>query len=78
MHHDETPSANRIITLYDPSKIYASIFGYYLNAESELGNYAKAAVVHKYDGDMWLEIEKHRKGLIFFEETIDSREKKEI
>ena len=65
MYHDETPSANRIITLYDPSKTYVSLFGSYLSPESELGNYCKAAVFHKYDGELWTEIEKHRKGLIF-------------
>ncbi len=65
MNHDETTSANRIITLYDPSKTYVSLFGSYLSPESELGSYCKAAVFHKYDGELWIEIEKHRKGLIF-------------
>ena len=52
MHQEFTTSFNRIITLYDPSKVYSVLFQY-LNPDSELGDYTLGKILDHFDEQTW-------------------------
>ena len=48
-------SANRIVKLYDPSKVYSLIFKD-LSSDAELGDYSLGNTVSRYDYNFWSEM----------------------